>query len=91
MPPQPLIWTQEVDLPALAYSHLGQICKACFACQSLGLFELFLLFSPDSLLSKQSRKEQKLKTVLFKQAACVSPVGVPVLGQMLGKKIVKMD
>ena len=89
MPPQSL----QVDsgLPAFAYSRLGQICKACFTCQSLGLFELFLLlFSPDSFLSKQSRKKQKLKTVLLKKADCVCSAGVPFLGQMLGR-IVKMD
>lgn len=89
-PHNPSKWTQEGGLPAFAYSCLRQICKACFTCQSLGLFELFfLLFSPDSFLSKQSRKKQKLKTVLLKKADCVCSAGVPFLGQMLGR-IVKM-
>lgn len=66
MTAQPLQVDQEDGLPALAYSHLGQICKACLACQSLGLFELlFFLLSPDSFLSKQSREKQKLKTVIL--------------------------
>lgn len=90
-PHNPSKWTQEGGLPAFAYSCLRQICKACFTCQSLGLFELFfLLFSPDSFFSKQSRKKQKLKTVLLKKADCVCSARVPFLGQMLGR-IVKMD
>lgn len=70
-PLNPSTWTQEGGLPPYAYSCLGQICKACFACQSLGLLELFFcLFSPDSFLSKQSRKKKCCKQFSKKGRLC---------------------
>lgn len=87
MPLNHSMWTQEGGLPAPACSRLGQICKACFACQNLGLSELvFLLFSPDSFLSKQLRKKKKVENNSLKKGDCVSTAGVPIMGQMLGKK-----
>lgn len=60
----PPMWTQEGALPAFIY--LGQICKACLACQSLCLFELFFfLLCPNSFLSKQSEKNKCLKQFFF--------------------------
>lgn len=92
MPLNHSMWTQEGGLPAPACSRLGQICKACFACQNLGLSELvFLLFSPDSFLSKQLRKKKKVENNSLKKGDCVSTAGVPIMGQMLGKKKVQMD
>lgn len=89
----PPMWTQEGGLPAFTY--LGQICKACFACQSLCLFELFFfLLCPNSFLSKQSERNKSLKQFFFFffffKADCICSVGVPFWDQMLGK-IVKMD
>lgn len=87
MPLNHSTWTQEGGLPAPACSRLGQICKACFACQNLGLSELvFLLFSPDSFLSKQLRKKKIVENNSLKKGDCVSTAGVPIMGQMLGKK-----
>lgn len=60
----PPMWTQEGGLPAFTY--LGQICKACFACQSLCLLELFFfLLCPNSFLSKQSERNKSLKQFFF--------------------------
>lgn len=59
-----------------------------FACQILGLFKFFFcVFSPDSFLSKQSRKIRKLKIILFKGVIdSLSPAGVLFWGQMLENK-----
>lgn len=80
-----LLWGQTAWVMPL--NRLGQICKACFACQNLGLSELvFLLFSPDSFLSKQLRKKKKVENNSLKKGDCVSTAGVPIMGQMLGKE-----